>query len=226
LASSAESPSASSDSGPADSSVAPAGAPTSVEELFARLWQGPVVARDLAVAEVAGDPSDGPEAVVLDRRDGLLVFTQVSPALVSKPNQSLSFRIEARFDDAQLEASDGLFASSSDLVRELIGELLFFQANPVSSDLAPATEGAPSVTRVEVADARFLDDLEEFAPLVFGESDVVLASRVIEGVDVVVRLGTGYIEAKADGVDERAGDAPAAADDVADGARSTVAGDE
>jgi hypothetical protein len=175
-------------------------APGSVEELFADLWSGPVAARDIAVAGAAvGGPEDV-DAVVLDRRDVLLVFTQVSPALVSKPNQALSFRVVARFDEAQLAESDGLFESNSELMRRVIGELLFFQANPVSTDIAPATEGAPSITRVEVADPRFVDDLEEFAPVAFGESEVVVAPRVIEGVDVVVTLGLDYIETKkADG---------------------------
>ncbi len=30
----------------------------------------------------------------------------------------------------------------------------------------------------------------------FGEYDVVVAEQLIDGVDVVVRLGTGYLESK------------------------------
>ncbi len=198
-------------------------APGSVEELFADLWSGPVAARDIAVAGAAvGGPEDV-DAVVLDRRDGLLVFTQVSPALVSKPNQALSFRIVARFNEAQLDDSDGLFESNSELMRRVIGELLFFQANPVSTDIAPATEGAPSITRVEVADPRFVDDLEEFAPVAFGESEVVVAPRVIEGVDVVVTLGLDYIETKKADGDE---DVSLAADGEVGVGGTTVGSDE
>ncbi len=198
-------------------------APGSVQELFTDLWSGPVAARDIAVAGAAvGGPEDV-DTVVLDRRDGLLVFTQVSPALVSKPNQALSFRIVARFNEAQLDDSDGLFESNSELMRRVIGELLFFQANPVSTDIAPATEGAPSITRVEVADPRFVDDLEEFAPVAFGESEVVVATRVIEGVDVVVTLGLDYIETKRAGGDE---DVPFAADAEEGTGGTTVGSDE
>lgn len=193
-------------------------APASVEELFARLWTGPVEVRDLSIIDGEGaDGSDGEsvddddgvgadadgtdaesavDAVVLDRRDVLLVFAQVSPGLVSTPNQALSFRIEACFDDEQIEASDGLFESTSELTRELIGELLFFQGNIVSVDTSPCEGGAPEVSQVEVSQERFLEDVIFFSSLVFGESEVVVADTLIDGVDVTVRLGTDYIATK------------------------------
>jgi hypothetical protein len=49
------------------------------------------------------------------------------------------------------------------------------------------------VTLIEVAEARFIPDMEAIAPVVFGESKVVLASTLIEGIDAVVTLGTDYI---------------------------------
>ena len=44
-----------------------------------------------------------------------------------------------------------------------------------------------------MAEARFIPDMEAIAPVVFGESKVVLASTLIEGIDAVVTLGTDYI---------------------------------
>ena len=173
--------------------------PETAEDLFADLWRGEVSVRDLALAIVVADPDEPSiDSVIVDQRDSLLVFAQISPALVSKPNQALSFRVVVRFNDEQLEASDGLFASNSELARRFIGEILFFQGNVVSVDTKPAGEGAAAVTRVEVADPRFVNDLETLAPPAFGESEVVEAGTVIEGVDVVVTLGTGYIDLKRD----------------------------
>lgn len=174
-------------------------APTSVDELVRRLWEGPVAVRDLTLLEVASP--EGPveeeaaseSVVVVDRRDIYLVFTQISPALVSTPSTGLSFRLEVGFDEEQLEA-EGSFGSNSEAARRLIGEVLFFQGNVVSVDTAPTESGASAVSRVEVADAQFLDDAEEFAPILFGESEVVLADERIEGVDVVVTVGTGYLD--------------------------------
>jgi hypothetical protein len=143
---------------------------------------------------VESDEPVDPGVVVVDRRDAFLVFAQVSPELVSTASPGLSFRIEVGFDEEQLAGSDGLFASNSQAARRLIGEILFFQGNVVSVDTTELPDGAPAVSRVEVADEQFLADAEEFAPILFGESEVVLADSVLEGVDVVVKVGTGYID--------------------------------
>ena len=44
-----------------------------------------------------------------------------------------------------------------------------------------------------MAEARFIPDMEAIAPVVFGESKVVLATTLIDGIDVVVTLGTDYL---------------------------------
>lgn len=168
----------------------------SIDEVFRRLWSGEVQTRDLALqGEVPGSDVDH---VVLDRRDVLLVFGQTSPARVSTPNSGLAFRIEVPFDDEQMAASGGEFDSRSELARVLIGELLFFQANVTSVATAPLPDGAPAATRIEVADDRFLEDMVEVAPLIVGDADVVRAGTLIDGVDVVIRLGTDFLVDRAD----------------------------
>ena len=122
----------------------------------------------------------GSDVVIIDRRDANLVFAQVSPGLVSTPNTGLSVRIVAPFSDDQIEAS-GDYESTSELVLEVIGEMYFFQANVVSVDTQPAAGGAGDVTLIQVAEERFIEDMEAIAPIVFGESEVVLASTLIEG---------------------------------------------
>ncbi len=182
--------------GPRDDPEVP---PGTTLELFEDLWRGEVDVRDLAISVAVVDP-DGPniDSVTVDRRDAWLVFAQVSPGLTSQPNQALSFRLVSRFNDEQLEASDGLFESNAEVARRFIGELLFFQGNLVSADTNAAVEGAEAVTLIEVADVRFIDDLEELADATFGESEVVEATRLIDGVDVVVTLGESYIQRKVD----------------------------
>ena len=106
-------------------------------------------------------------------------------------------RIVGPFSDEQIEASDGLYESTSELMLDVIGEMYFFQANVVSIDTQPAAGGAAAVTLIEVAEERFIEDMEAIAPIVFGESEVVLASTLIEGIDVVITLGTDYIATKA-----------------------------
>ena len=168
--------------------------PATVDELIGRLMSGEVQSRTLAARDAteAENPTEA-DVVIIDRRDANLVFAQVSPALVSTPNIGRTLRIVAPFDDDQIAASDGIYESTSELMLDVIGNMLFFQANVVSVDTQPAPGGAQQVTLIEVADARFIADMESIAPIVFGESEVVLASTLIDGIDVVVTLGTDYI---------------------------------
>lgn len=212
--------------------------PADVDELVQRLWDGPVQVRDLQLAEDVPASGDD-DVVVVDRRDSLLVLAQISPALVSTPNPALSFRLEIGFTDEQLAEHGDDLETNSDVGRQLIGEILFFQGNVVSVDLVERTSGgAGSVTRIAVAEEQFLDDLVEFAPLLFGEVEVELASTLIEGIDVVVTLGTGYLQHEippdggadqdADAPGEDAPDAPAGTDasTSADTGGGTVESDE
>jgi hypothetical protein len=192
-----------------------------IDELFARLWIGPVEARDLALDPNVSDgsrPDLDAEAVVLDRRDSVLVFAQISPARVSTPYPGPVFRVEIPISDAQLDASDSGFASRQQLGLDVIGRLLFVAANVVSVDATQDPDGAPVVTRIEVADPGIIDAMNELGMVMFGEFDVVVAEQLIDGVDVVVRLGTGYLESQpapaeqddeqADGVAGGESDAP------------------
>jgi hypothetical protein len=174
--------------------------PETVPELVDRLMSGPVQSRTLAsrVPVASENPTDA-DAVIVDRRDANLVFAQVSPALVSTPNLGRTLRIVAPFSDEQITASDGQFESTSELMLEVIGSMLFFQANVVSVETEPAPGGAAAETLIEVAEARFIPDMEAIAPVVFGESEVVLATTLIDGIDAVVTLGTDYLATQSSG---------------------------
>jgi hypothetical protein len=169
---------------------------STIDDVFTRLWQGPVQVRDLAVT-FAESSTDGDEAdvSVLDRFDSLLVFAQVSPARVSTPNQGLVFRVEVPIGDAQFEVEGAPFVDRSDVARAALGQLIFLQTNVVSVDLAPNPDGAPAKSRIEVADEQFLADIEKSLSPVFGEAEFVVSDELIDGVDVVMTLGTGYFDA-------------------------------
>ena len=175
--------------------------PVTVEELVSRLWQGEIAVRDLLVVPVdeESNPTEA-DVVLIDRRDSNLVFAQVSPGLVSTPNTGLTMRIVANFTDEQLAAADGVYETSSDLAVELIGRLLFLGGNVTSVDTAPT--GAPPVTIINVVDERQFQESIEAAEALFGDAEVRVSERVIEGVDVEVILGMSYLEREA----ERLGD--------------------
>jgi hypothetical protein len=195
--------------------------PEDVDALVQRLWEGPVQARDLDTipfdvpADGDGDVAAELDVVRIDHRDTVLVFAQISPALVSTPNPALSFRLEIGFTDEELLAGGGEFETVSDLARQLIGELLFFQANVVSVDLIDTAGGSPTTTHIAVAEVRFLADGKEFAPILFGDSDVVVATELIDGVDIVVTLGTDYLrrEVERDGTTEPESEDPVEPDE-------------
>lgn len=178
--------------------------PEDVDALVQRLWEGPVQARDLETipfdlpVDGDGDVAAELDVVRIDHRDTLLVFAQISPALVSTPNPALSFRVVIGFTAEDLLAAGGEFETVSDLARQLIGELLFFQANVVSVDLTDTAGGSPTMTQITVADVWFLEEMNEFAPILFGDSNVEVATELIDGVDVVVILGTDYLRREVD----------------------------
>ncbi len=168
-------------------------APIDLAELVTRLWQGEVTVRDLLVLPVAD--AENPtqvDVVLIDRRDTALVFAQVSPGLVSTPNLGLKVRIVANFTDEELDVGEGLYSSTSDVVFELIGRLLFLSANIVSVDTTPS--GIPPVTVIEVADERQLQATVDAVEALLGEVDARVADTVLEGVDAEITLGMSYLE--------------------------------
>ena len=177
--------------------------PTSVAELLERLWEGDVGVREIAATEPGEETNPtGVEVLVLDRPDVNLVFAQVSPALVSTPNTGLKTRVVVGYTDDQLDSGGGIYDSNADVARGIIGQLLFLQGNVVSVDTSPT--GAAEVNVIEVADSRWLEDTQAAAELLFGPSDVSVATTVIEGVDVEVVLGTAYLDRLGGSADEGA----------------------
>ena len=166
-----------------------------VDELFGRLWSGPVQVRDLQI--VPTFPVGNKSFVVLDRRDVILVFAQISPARILAPNPGSVFRLEVPITAAQLSQSGSGLESREDVAVEVIGSLLFLGGNVVSVDATSRSDGAPLVTRIEVGSEESFAAMGELAAELFGEVEVVVAKELIDRIDVVVRLGTSYLEKQA-----------------------------
>ncbi len=163
-----------------------------VDELFGRLWSGPVQVRDLQT--VPTFPVGNNSFVVLDRRDVILVFAQISPARILAPNPGSVFRLEVPITADQLSQSGSSLESREDVAVEVIGSLLFIGGNVVSVDATSRSDGAPLVTRIEVGSEESFAAIDELGAELFGEVEVVVAKELIDRIDVVVRLGTSYLE--------------------------------
>ena len=172
-------------------------APDTVGDLAALLFSGVVGVRDIAVSPSTAttNPTDA-DVVVLDRNDSVLVFAQISPSLVSTPNTGSKARVEVLFSDDQLARADGLYETNADIAREMVRLVLFVQGNVVSVDTSAT--GAPDLTIVEVADPALLEEATNTAELLYGPSEVRVASTVLDGVDLVVTLGRSYLERAVD----------------------------
>ncbi|TVR26265.1 MAG: hypothetical protein EA389_06370 [Ilumatobacter sp.] len=168
--------------------------PADLDEFVDRLFAGRVGARSLtfAVPPDERNPRDV-DVVVLDRAEVLLVFAQIAPGRVAAPNESLTFRIEAVFSEADL-ANAGF--NNADAARDVINRLLFVQANVVS--VVTGGDRAPEVSRAYVSDASMLDQVEEGWSVLLGEVEVEAADFEIPGVDAVIVLGRSYLDLRRD----------------------------
>ena len=202
--------------------------PDGTDEFWERLLGGDVAARDIAVdrnAAQAADNDTEADFVLVDRRDALLVFGSVSPGLVSKPNESLSFSLVVGFDEAQVavlgEGADGQQITKTSMTRRFIGEMLFAQANIVSVTLGNTPSTLPAVTRIEIADAAFEADVRAVSQRFFGDAEIVVAGTITDGVDAVVILGSDFLVQRAELLEierEQAREAGAATEDDGDSA--------
>lgn len=161
----------------------------SVGALVTRLTAGPVGVRALrsfGAAALDVNPR-GVDAVVLDRVDVATVFGHVAPGRVSAPNPGYNFQVRSRYDDGQLP--DGLVRN--DIAYAATKALLGMDANVIAVDTS--TDSADAATLVEVTDESLMASAERLSD-VFGPVDVRVVDRPIAGIDVVITLGTDYLD--------------------------------
>lgn len=177
--------------------------PVDLDEVMQRLRAGQVDVRDLAIDQLAAITADneaGADFVVLNAADRQLVFAAIAPERVLTPNPTLTFSVVAPFDTSQLGAfAEG--ASTEQVVRELVSQLLFIEANVVFVDVAPVDGGAAAETVIvaesdEALEAASIDD-------VFGPTTGRIGARDTDGSDVTVVLGTDHLVHRASVLAER-----------------------
>lgn len=152
---------------------------TDLPDLVGRLFAGPVAARGVAATPLApGEAPPGVDAETLDFADAVMVFGAVAPSAMSATRDALVYRIEAPPGyDAQ--------------VKWAVTLVLYFGFNVQSvyiSDSVPANTS----TEIEIYDDRSRDQAASANDL-FGEYRFVEPAYLIEGVEVVLRLGTDFL---------------------------------
>jgi len=175
--------------------------PETFDELWGRLFAGDVGVRDLDIdvaAARSADNVEGADFVIAGRPDALLVFGGISPALVTTPNESLTVSLVVRFDPDDVAelgtAVDGTPITKTSMTRRFIGELLFAQANVVGVDLATAPEEVPEITQLFVATESMEQEVRGLTERFFGDAEVIVADRLLDGVDVVAVLGADFLD--------------------------------
>lgn len=180
--------------------------PTTLDELVARLFAGPVTFRALPVRQIGAERIDEqlpaelvsalgddsvPAVVVHDRAEMLMVMGAVAPGRMGAPLEAPSFRVVSGFSNDEL-ASLGI--TNADVLNQAIDTLLFAQVNVVSvAELPGAT--VPEHSTFVVADPRVTDGVSDQYERAFGaDIDVRAAEVLIEGVDIELVLGRDFLD--------------------------------
>jgi hypothetical protein len=150
-----------------------------VFELFVtQLYGGPVQTRGLPANALPADQvPEGKDVEELDRPEAVMVFATIAPSNMSAANPGLMFRIEAP-------------PGNEAKVKFVVKALLYLGANVQQVYLNGPTQDA---TVIYLYDDRFQDDVLG-AEALFGKPIETATPEVrIEGIDVVLQLGSVYL---------------------------------
>ena len=155
-------------------------APSDVASLIAQVFAAPTGARALPAAPTdASENPEGLDVVTLDRAEAVFTLASIAPASMTTPSPGLVFRIEA---------PPGYEAR----VRVAVAAVLFLGGNVKSVYLdAPVNPE----TRLYLSDASLADQAESNNAY-FGATQTLTAEVPIEGIDVVLQLGTEFLDAE------------------------------
>jgi len=154
----------------------------SLADLLGRLFAAPVESRGLPADPIAGaDNPGGKDVETLVRYEAIFVLASVAPASMSAPSTGLVFRIEAP-------------PGYEDRVKFAVRAVLFLGANVVSVYLGADVNEA---TRYYIDDPRLVDEAESNNAL-FGITETLTPDVPIEGVDVILQLGTDFLKGTGD----------------------------
>jgi len=152
-------------------------APKSFGLVMNRVFAGPVSARGLPAARFAsGAVPAGADVEQLDRPEAVLVMASIAPNSMSAPNPGLVYRLEAP-------------PGSEAKVKYAISVILYLGGNVHSVYMkGPAQEA----TKMYMYDERFAEQTLN-ALKVFGKVQSVAPDQRIDGVDVVLQLGSSFL---------------------------------
>ncbi len=160
------------------------GLASSFDALLTQVMAGPTDSRGLLARTLPrSEVPVGNDIEELDRADAVYVFATVAPSNMSAPSPGLVFRIEAP-------------AGHSDKVKYTVSALLYLGAN-----VQWVYENGPvqSTTKVYLADKNLEDDALGAEGLFGNDFEQLDSSYRIEGVDVILQLGTSFLEDPASG---------------------------
>lgn len=155
---------------------------TTLDVLLDRLFAAPVAARGLPTVEIAAaDNPDGKDVDTLIRADAIFILASIAPASMSAPAPGLVFRVEAPPGYEQR-------------VKYAVEVILYLGANVQSVYLGGEVHEA---TRYLIDDPRLVEEAESNNAL-FGVTETLTPELPIEGIDVILQLGTDFLTAEGD----------------------------
>ena len=147
-----------------------------------RLFAAPVEARGLPAAPLPAADNPGDKDVEeLIRYEAIFVLASVAPASMSAPTIGLMFRIEAP-------------PGYEERVKFAVAAILVLGANVISVYLGGEVQEA---TRYYIDDPRLVEEAESNNAL-FGDTETLTPELPIEGIDVILQLGTDFLTGEGD----------------------------
>ena len=160
----------------ADAAVDGVASIASLGDLMNRLFAAPVEARGLPAAPLPAADNPGDKDVEeLIRYEAIFVLASVAPASMSAPTTGLMFRIEAP-------------PGYEERVKFAVAAILVLGANVISVYLGGEVHEA---TRYYIDDPRLVEEAESNNAL-FGDPETRTPELPIEGIDVILQLGTDF----------------------------------
>lgn len=159
--------------------TAPGAAAGSFASLAAQVMAGPVGARGLPARTLPrSEVPVGKDIEELDRAEAVYVFATIAPSNMSAPSNGLVFRVEAP-------------PGHADKVKYTVSALLYLGAN-VQWVYEKGPEQA--TTKVYLADKNLEDDALGAEGLFGNDFEQLDSTYRIEGVDVILQLGTSFLD--------------------------------
>ncbi len=155
---------------------------SSVDDLMTRLFAAPVASRGLSAVPVAADANpDDKDVETLALGEAIFVLASIAPASMSAPAPGLVYRIEAP-------------PGYEDRVKFAVNAILYLHGNVVSVYLGGDVREA---TRFYVNDPRLAVEAKQSNAL-FGITEILTPDVPIEGIDVILQLGTDFLKGVGD----------------------------